>query len=97
MNWLIDKHAMSMGWLTCAICNKPVDSIEQIDDPYTDRRIFRAYCHGQVDEAVLDHMTIEDSLNIKFTCAFQRQALEKKSDIQVPRQIQDHTSDVRPG
>lgn len=80
MNWLINEHAMRMGWLTCAVCNKPVDSIEQIDDPYMDRRVFRAYCHGQVDEATLDAMTVQDSIEIKFTWAFQRPGLEEPRD-----------------
>ena len=41
------------GWPKCAVCCKPVDRLEQIDDIAWDRRIFRAYCHGQVDEATL--------------------------------------------
>ena len=90
-------YASEMGWLNCAICNKPVDRIERMDDPMTCRLIYRAYCHGQVDEAALTHFMLEDSVSIKFTWAFQRQALEKKDGVQVPGQIQDHSSDVRPG
>lgn len=81
MKDIVIHHARQMGWLTCAVCNKPVDSIEQIDDPYMDRRVFRAHCHGQVDEATLDAITLMDSIDIKFTWAFQRQALEKKNEM----------------
>ena len=38
----------------CAICDKPVDRFEQLEDFRSYSLIFVAYCHGQVE-----HMNIE--------------------------------------
>ena len=80
MNSALQHYFGLAGWPKCAICCKPVDRLEQIDDIAWDRRIFRAYCHGQVDEATLDAITMEDSIDIKFSWAFQRPGLEAPRD-----------------
>lgn len=36
--------------IMCAICKKPVDSLEWWDDKASDVRIIRAKCHGDRDE-----------------------------------------------
>ena len=87
MNSAIQHYFGMGGWPMCAVCCKPVERMERFDCVHMDRYVFRAYCHGKVDEATLDHFTIEDSTSIKFTWAFQRPALEKNNDIQVPRKI----------
>ncbi len=40
---------MSIKWpvITCAVCNKPVDSLDWWEDGQ--RQFLRAYCHGQQD------------------------------------------------
>ena len=54
----------------CAICNKPVDRVESMYDIAWAAKRFRVYCHGDVEEAMLDDVTIEDSNSVKFGQAF---------------------------
>lgn len=80
IDYALQHYFSAAGWPKCAICCKPVDRLESADDIYTHRRVFRAFCHGQVDEATLDAITVEDSIEIKFTWAFQRPGLEKPNE-----------------
>ncbi len=68
------------GVLRCAVCYKPVDMIETVNDPMTWNRIFRAYCHGEVEEATISDLTIVDSLGIQFDTAFRRAKLERPNE-----------------
>jgi len=34
-------------WPTCAVCNKPVDRLECIDNPRDNEVVYVAYCHGK--------------------------------------------------
>jgi hypothetical protein len=36
--------------IRCAICQKPVDAIEWLDDYTTRDRVIRVRCHGDTDE-----------------------------------------------
>ena len=54
----------------CAICNKPVERVESMYDAAWAAKRFRVYCHGDMEEAMLDDVTIEDSISVKFGQAF---------------------------
>ena len=54
----------------CAICNKPVERVESIYDIAWAARRFRVYCHGDIEEAMLDDVVIEDSDSVRFGQAF---------------------------
>lgn len=54
----------------CAICNKPVERVESMYDIAWAAKRFRVYCHGDMEEAMLDDVTIEDSSSVKFGQAF---------------------------
>ena len=67
------------GQLMCAVCNKPVDKIEYIRDPYFRNGVnFRAYCHSETETIFLPEELILDS-SISFGKAFLSQPqLENK-------------------
>jgi hypothetical protein len=54
----------------CAICNKPVERVESMYDPAWAAKRFRVYCHGDMEEAMLDDVTIEDCKSVSFGQAF---------------------------
>ena len=54
----------------CAVCNKPVERVESMYDAAWAAKRFRVYCHGDMEEAMLDDVTIEDSISVKFGQAF---------------------------
>ena len=54
----------------CAVCNKPVERVESMYDAAWAAKRFRVYCHGDMEEAMLDDVTIEDSNSVKFGQAF---------------------------
>ena len=54
----------------CAICNKPVERVESMYDIAWAARRFRVYCHGDIEEAMLDDVVIEDSDSVRFGQAF---------------------------
>jgi hypothetical protein len=54
----------------CAVCNKPVDKVESMYDIAYGGKRFRVYCHGDMEEAMLDDVLIEDSYSVKFGQAF---------------------------
>ena len=54
----------------CAICNKPVERVESMYDIARGGKRFRVYCHGDVEEAMLDDVLIEDNYSVSFGEAF---------------------------
>ena len=61
------------GQLTCAVCGRPVDSIEYILDPYLNNGVnFRAYCHGDTETIFLPEELFRES-SISFGKAFMSQ------------------------
>jgi hypothetical protein len=54
----------------CAICNKPVERMESMYDIAWAANRFRVYCHGDMEEAMLNDETIEDSNSVRFGQAF---------------------------
>lgn len=54
----------------CAICNKPVERVESMYDIAWAAKRFRVYCHGDVEEAMLHDVVIEDSNSVRFGQAF---------------------------
>ena len=54
----------------CALCNKPVERVESMYDIAWAARRFRVYCHGDIEEAMLDDVVIEDSDSVRFGQAF---------------------------
>ena len=67
------------GQLTCAVCDRPVDRIEYIKDPYLNNGVnFRAYCHGDTETVFLPEELFRES-SISFGKAFLSQPqLENK-------------------
>jgi hypothetical protein len=58
------------GQLTCVVCDRPVDKIEYIRDPYLRNGVnFRAYCHGDAETVFLPEEFILEN-NIRFGKAF---------------------------
>ena len=54
----------------CAVCNKPVERVESMYDIAYAAKRFRVYCHGDMEEAMLHDVTIEDSNSVRFGQAF---------------------------
>lgn len=54
----------------CAICNKPVEKVESMYDVAYGAKRFRVYCHGDMEEAMLDDVLIEDNYSVSFGQAF---------------------------
>ena len=54
----------------CAICNKPVERVESMYDIAWGGKRFRVYCHGDIEEAMLDDVVIEDCASVQFGQAF---------------------------
>ena len=55
---------------TCAVCNKPVEKVESMYDTAYGGKRFRVYCHGDMEEAMLDDVLIEDCASVQFGQAF---------------------------
>lgn len=54
----------------CAVCNKPVERMESMYDIAWARKRFRVYCHGDMEESMLDDVIIEDCDSVRFGQAF---------------------------
>lgn len=54
----------------CAVCNKPVERMTSWYDFNRYAKLFRVYCHGDTEEAVLDDVWIEDCSSVQFGQAF---------------------------
>jgi hypothetical protein len=62
----------------CAICDKPVDKVESMYLPDYDGKLFRVYCHGQVEQQILGAYIMFDATEITFGKAFNAPKLEAK-------------------
>jgi hypothetical protein len=58
------------GLPICAVCNKPVERMDSMYDMNTNQKRFRVYCHGQMEEALLNDMDIWDADSIRTGQAF---------------------------
>jgi hypothetical protein len=58
------------GVPTCALCNKPVSRFESSYNINTSGKLFRAYCHGQMEEVLLNDEMIENTDSIRMGQAF---------------------------
>lgn len=47
-------------WPHCAVCDRPVEELEAVDDPAACVVRFVARCHGALDRATWPWMSIED-------------------------------------
>jgi len=67
----LSKYDLALhGVPLCAVCNKPVERMESMYDIAWGAKRFRVYCHGQMEESMLDDVTIEDSDSIRMGQAF---------------------------
>ena len=66
-----NKFALALhGLPICAVCNKPVELMDSMYDINNYQKRFRVYCHGQVEEAVLNDMDIWNADSIRMGQAF---------------------------
>ena len=49
-----------MAEIQCAICKKPVDRVERIENLERDSLFYKVYCHGDTDTCEIDRHTIEN-------------------------------------
>jgi hypothetical protein len=54
----------------CAICNKPVERMESLYDINKYQKVFRVFCHGQIEEVLLSDMDIWNTDSIRMGQAF---------------------------
>ena len=54
----------------CAVCNKPVERMESMYDINSYQKRFRVYCHGDVEEALLNDMDICNADSVRMGQAF---------------------------
>ena len=67
----INKHDLVLHDVPiCAICNKLVERVESMYDIARAAKRFRVYCHGDMEEAMLNDETIKDSDSVRFGQAF---------------------------
>ena len=57
---------------TCAVCHKPVETFEEVEDTFIDRVVFVARCHGQTERVVLQS---GEASRVDFGLAFATLAL----------------------
>jgi len=78
MNELM-RYDIDVAMPICAVCNRPVDRIESMYDPNYDGKLFKVYCHGQMEQQMLGAYTMMDAKQITFGKAFDSPKLERKS------------------
>lgn len=67
----LDKYELVLHDVpNCAVCNKPVERVESMYDIARGGKRFRVYCHGEMEEAMLDDVLIEDNYSVSFGQAF---------------------------
>lgn len=71
-------YDLSIAFPTCAVCNKPVDKVESMYLPDYDGKVFRVYCHGKVEQQMLDSFTLIEAKEITFGKAFDSKRLGQK-------------------
>lgn len=65
----------------CAICGKPVDKVEAHDSFERFGKLFRVFCHGDVEEQWLTDYEAILNESITFGMAFYRIALPDNSSV----------------
>lgn len=58
------------GWPRCAICGTPVQMVESVLCPISDRIRVSVMCHGEVETEYLTVFTLMDSTGVEFGTAF---------------------------
>ena len=67
----LSKYDLALhGLPICAVCNKPVERMESMYDIRMAAKRFRVYCHGDMEEALLNDEIIEDCGSVRFGEAF---------------------------
>lgn len=66
----LSKYDFFHGVPHCAVCNKPVERMESMYDVAWARKRFRVYCHGQMEESILNDETIENCDSVRMGHAF---------------------------
>jgi hypothetical protein len=67
----IDKYELVLHNVpTCSVCNKSVERVESMYDIAYGGKRFRVYCHGDMEDAFLDDVWIEDCASVQFGQAF---------------------------
>lgn len=67
----LSKYDIALhGVPLCAVCNKPVESMESWYEHTSMNKVFRVQCHGQTEMAVLSDETIEDCDSVRMGQAF---------------------------
>ena len=72
-------YELGFAMPVCAVCNKPVEKVESIYLPDYDGKLFRVYCHGQMEQQMLDSFTVEDADQITFGKAFVAPAITRSN------------------
>ena len=70
---LIEQNKFDLalhGLPICAVCNKPVERMDSMYDINNCQKKFRVYCHGQMEEALLNDMDIWNADSIRMGQAF---------------------------
>ena len=70
-------YELGFAMPVCAVCNKPVEKVESMYLPDYDGKLFRVYCHGQVEQQMLASFTVEDADQITFGKAFVAPAITR--------------------
>lgn len=70
---------MKMPLVMCAVCLKPVDRVEVFDDVRSYDKVFRVYCHGDMEEARLGVRDLMHKPGIVSATAFGTMKIEKGS------------------
>jgi hypothetical protein len=58
-----EEDEMGDPVLMCAVCQRPVDRWEAIEEPWTMVRTFVAYCHGEKDTCRIPMRYLSDMQN----------------------------------
>ena len=61
----------------CSLCNRQVDKFEWFRDQSRDVMVYRAYCHGDVEEVRLSYFMLEDATDVQIITAFNKPRLSK--------------------
>lgn len=56
--WL--KHLRSL--IMCAQCGKPIERLEMQQDLFSRATVFTAYCHGEMEDTVLNHADVAGAI-----------------------------------
>jgi hypothetical protein len=71
----LSLYELGLAMPTCAVCNKPVEKVESMYLPDYDGKLFRVYCHGQVEQQMLSSFAACEADQITFGKAFNTPAL----------------------